>query len=448
MSASEMPNPEPRDAMFGRREFLRRMAVLGAAALAVPVLAACGDEPAPTAPSAPPTATSAAAPSTATPPPPAITQAATATTVPSPAPVESTATTTPEPAQAQAAATGGYPDITQPTPSPSPAEPIATKAPPTPATKEATPPPVASRPLEASGVALLRTTDRVSGVPAVLGMLGFAPGWLRGKQVVLKANFNSADPPPGSTSMDTLKALVQQLQAWGAAGITLIERSGMGDTRQVLSQRGVLALARKLDVKVVVLDELKASEWVKLKGAHWRRGFLFPRVVQEADVVVQTCCLKTHRFGGHFTMSLKNSVGMVAKYDPADGYNYMSELHSSPDQRRMIAEINAAYKPALILLDGIIAFVNGGPEQGKTAQAGVLLAGRDRIAIDAAGVAMLRHLGTTEEVSQGAVFGLAQIARAVQLGLGAASATAVALHPAPDSASQELAAIIARQLVS
>jgi len=440
MSESEMQNPDHSSTAFGRREFLRRMAVLGAAALAAPVLAACGDEPAPTAPAATPTAPSAAAPSTATAEPPAVAQAATATTAPSPAPVEAATTTAPEPAQAEATATGGYPDVAQPTPSP--VEPTATTVPPAPTT----PPTVASRPLGASGVALLRTTDRMSGVPAVLGMLGLAPGWLRGKQVVLKANFNSADPPPGSTSTDTLKALVQQLQAWGAAGITLIERSGMGDTRQVLTQRGVLALANKLDVKVVVLDELKASGWVKRKGAHWQRGFLFPRVVLDADVVVQTCCLKTHRFGGHFTMSLKNSVGMVAKYDPADGYNYMSELHSSPDQRRMIAEINAAYKPALILLDGITAFVNGGPEQGKTAQAGVLLAGRDRIAIDAAGVAMLRHLGTTAEVSQGAVFGLAQIARAVQLGLGAASAAAVALHPAQDSASQDLAAILARQL--
>jgi len=33
----------------------------------------------------------------------------------------------------------------------------------------------------------------------------------------------------------------------------------------------------------------------------------------EAEKVVQTCCLKTHRFGGHFTLSLKNSVGLVAK---------------------------------------------------------------------------------------------------------------------------------------
>jgi len=53
--------------------------------------------------------------------------------------------------------------------------------------------------------------------------------------------------------------------------------------------------------------------------------------------------------------------------------------------------------------------------------ANVILAGTDRIAIDAVGVALLRHFGTTPEVSQGAIFEQQQIARAVQLGIGIGS---------------------------
>jgi uncharacterized protein (DUF362 family) len=52
--------------------------------------------------------------------------------------------------------------------------------------------------------------------------------------VALKANFNSADPFPASTHLDTLRAIVQTLKNAGASGITLAERSGMGDTEQVL----------------------------------------------------------------------------------------------------------------------------------------------------------------------------------------------------------------------
>jgi uncharacterized protein (DUF362 family) len=285
-------------------------------------------------------------------------------------------------------------------------------------------------------------------VPAVLGMMGFAPGWLRGQHVALKANFNSADPPPGSTHVDTLRALLQLLRDWGAARITLLERSGMGDTAQVLRQRGVTALAGEFGVEVVVLDDLPARDWVRVEGAHWKRGFLFPRLVQEAGAVVQTCCLKTHRFGGHFTLSLKNSVGLVAKYDPDSGYNYMAELHGSPDQRLMIAEINAACAPALVLLDGVLAFVNGGPDQGEQVEAGLFLASRDRVALDSVGVAMLRHLGTTPEVSRGAIFEQPQIAHAAALGLGAPEARAVTIHPAAGAASERLAAVLSEQLAA
>jgi uncharacterized protein (DUF362 family) len=115
---------------------------------------------------------------------------------------------------------------------------------------------------------------------------------------------------------------------------------------------------------------------------------------------------------------LKNSVGLAAKYVPGQPYNYMSELHSSPHQRRMIAEINAAYRPDLVVLDGVQAFVSGGPDQGKVVQANVVLAGTDRVAVDAVGVALLRHFGTTPEVSHGSIFEQEQIARAAEMKIG------------------------------
>ena len=117
-------------------------------------------------------------------------------------------------------------------------------------------------------------------------------------------------------------------------------------------------------------------------------------------------------------MALKNSVGLVAKHVPGESHNYMTELHASRDQRAMIAEINVAYSPALIVLDGLEAFVSRGPAKGKLVEPHVFLAGTDRVAIDAVGVAILRHFGTTKAVTEGPVFGQAQIARAVDLGLG------------------------------
>jgi uncharacterized protein (DUF362 family) len=122
-------------------------------------------------------------------------------------------------------------------------------------------------------------------------------------------------------------------------------------------------------------DELKPQDWVMIhpSGSHWKKGFPFARPCLEAEALVQTCCLKTHRYGGHFTMSLKNSVGMVAKRHPLEDHDFMQELHSSSHQRRMIAEINAAYSPALIVLDGVDAFISGGPDDGKRVSPEVIL---------------------------------------------------------------------------
>lgn len=273
----------------------------------------------------------------------------------------------------------------------------------------------------AARVAFVKTTDRPAGVTRAIELLGIER--FHGKDLFVKPNFNSADAPPGSTHQDTLAALLRKLKAMGAGPLTIGDRSGMGNTREVMEAKHAFQLGKELAAKVLVLDELPADDWelIQQPDSHWKQGFAMPRVVRSASGIVQTCCLKTHRFGGHFSMSLKNSVGLAAKSVPGHPYNFMRELHSSPHQRRMIAEINAAYRSDLVLLDGVEAFVTGGPERGKLVNANVILAGTDRVAVDAVGVALLRNLGTTPEVSQGAIFDQEQIARAVQLQVGVGS---------------------------
>ena len=265
-------------------------------------------------------------------------------------------------------------------------------------------------------IAFVQTADRAGGVRKAIDLLGIKP--VAGKRLFLKPNFNSADPTPGSTHPDVLFALVMALKAMGAAKITVGDRSGMGDTRQVMELLGVFSMADQMDFDVVVFDELASEDWTMIQpdGSHWSGGFPFARPCLEAEALVQTCNLKTHRYGGHFTLSLKNSVGMVA--NRYGGHNFMTELHSSPHQRRMIAEINTAYTPALIVMDGIEAFISGGPDVGERVSPNVILAGVDRVALDAVGVALLRYHGCKTEAAQGKIFELEQIARAVELGLG------------------------------
>jgi len=280
-----------------------------------------------------------------------------------------------------------------------------------------------------SRVALLKTEDRKYGVKASVRALNINP--VKGKDVLIKPNFNTADPTPGSTHNNTLVALVEELWEFGAKSVSLGERS-YPPTREVMEKKGILPIMDKMGVKVIDFDDLADKDWVefKPKGTHWADGFRIARPILDAECLVSTCCLKTHQFGGIFTIALKLHVGVVPTF--RDGYDYMRELHGSPHQRKMIAEINEPFKPDLIVLDGIDAFVDGGPATGKRAKGNVFLASTDRVAIDAVGVAILKLLGSNDSIMNKKIFEQEQIARAVELGLGAASPSEIDLIPADE----------------
>ena len=291
-------------------------------------------------------------------------------------------------------------------------------------------------------VFLVKNKDRNSGINDLMDH--FNINEFSDHNVALKANFNSPDPFPASTHIDTLRAIVQKLNKTGISSLTLAERSGMGNTRSVLEEMGVFKLSDELGFDVVVLDEADRSEWVKIEkeGTHWVKGFYLPKLFLESDKVIQTCCLKTHRFGGHFTLSLKNSVGIVAKKLPRGLYNYMAELHVSPYQRLMAAEINKHYNVDLVVMDAIKGFITKGPEQGEVVEPDLILASADRVAIDAVGVAILRNYGVKTNISKGRIFELDQIRRASELGIGVNSPSEIELIPLNDESHGDAESIV------
>lgn len=275
-----------------------------------------------------------------------------------------------------------------------------------------------------SRVVLAKTGNRQEGVKAVIRALRRNP--VKGKVVLIKPNFNTAHATPGSTHNDSLVALVEELWAMGAKSISLGERS-YPPTREVLEEKGIPHLMERSNVKIINFDDLSEKDWVEVipRDSHWKKGFRIARPVLEAECLVSTGCLKTHQYGGVFTLSLKLHVGVVPT--SRHGFDYMKELHASPQQRKLIAEINQAFKPALVVMDGVEVFVDGGPMTGKLAKGEVFLASADRVAVDAVGVAVLKFLGSNPAIMAPKIFDQEQIARAVELGLGASSPQAIEL---------------------
>ena len=272
-------------------------------------------------------------------------------------------------------------------------------------------------------IALQKTTDRKLGVKKVMGLLDYSP--MQNKHVIVKPNFNTSDPAPASTHNDTLSQLVNEIKERGAKQIILAERSYQ-PFDEVIDEKGILHLSEELGFEIKNLD-LDDYTLFNRDDLHWKNGFRVPNIINNAEYIVTTCCLKTH-FKGVITMSLKLSVGILPKV-------HMKELHQSPNINSMIAEINLAYEPNLIVMDGVKTFIYGGPSKGTVADGNVVLAATDRVALDAVGTAILIDLGTTK-IKRGHIFELEQIKRATELGIGISSPHQIEFITADDESAE------------
>ena len=88
-------------------------------------------------------------------------------------------------------------------------------------------------------------------------------------------------------------------------------------------------------------------------------------------------------------------------------------------------------------MDAIKVFIEGGPERGEAASPEIIAASRDRVALDAVGLAILIYAGAKIGIYEH-VFEQAQLRRAAELNLGVNSREKISVV-SDDSAGQLLA---------
>jgi len=108
-------------------------------------------------------------------------------------------------------------------------------------------------------VFVVKGTDRARAVAACFDAAQFTA--CDERAVAIKANFNSGDAFPASTHPATLRALLGTLKSRRATQLTLAERSGMGDTRNVLTSTGAADVVKDAGAQLVVLDEVEREGW-------------------------------------------------------------------------------------------------------------------------------------------------------------------------------------------
>lgn len=240
---------------------------------------------------------------------------------------------------------------------------------------------------------------------------GFGKALKPRDRILLKPNFNSDDPPPGSTALDFLAAVIEVLREHGCSNLTVGEGSGRVwvPTENVFRNLGVTA--KMAEMKVPLLD-FDRSPFIDVPlGGDFLDVIAYPKDLQEFDKIIYLPTMKAHYLAG-FSMSLKLTVGLT---HPADRTLLHDENSQFVAQRS--AEMNIPVKPDLIIMDGRISFISGGPAIGLAVHPGMILASGDQVAIDVQGVRLLQNYAAVNHLGMDA-WSLPQIKTAVKHGLG------------------------------
>ncbi len=230
-------------------------------------------------------------------------------------------------------------------------------------------------------------------------------------RILLKPNFNSDDPPPGSTAMDFLTAVIDILREHGCTKITVGEGSGRPwvPTAKVFKNAG---LSAKMDEMKIPLLDFDRSQFIDVPlAAEFLDVVAYPKDLENFDKIIYLPTMKSHYLAG-FSLSLKLTVGLTHLAD-------RTLLHGDNNQfvSQRAAELNIPIKPDLIIMDGRISFVSGGPAVGLAVHPGVILASGDQIALDVQGVRLLQNYAAVNHLVMDA-WDLPQIKTAVKHQLG------------------------------
>jgi uncharacterized protein (DUF362 family) len=239
----------------------------------------------------------------------------------------------------------------------------------------------------------------------------------KGDTILLKPNYNTADPYPGSSDPDFIVAVIETLREAGAGRIIVGERTAYLHNRKVLEKAGLTGAAGNAGAEVTVfgsdgwytLFDRKGWRRVRVPGGKFLHSVSIASQALEARKIVYVPLIKTHH-AAQFTGSIKLSMGLVKPFFD------QSKFHAQHLQEKL-AELGLIVKPDLIVMDARKAFITGGPAKGELRTPNLILASGNQVAIDVEGVKILQsYPGNTLQGKS--VWDLTQIKHAVELGLG------------------------------
>lgn len=225
----------------------------------------------------------------------------------------------------------------------------------------------------------------------------------RAKRIVIKINLCDYKPP--ETGAVTHPAFLDAFLGWinghcGPANIDVVESDATSGRPDMIS--------RWLGIDQIIRRH--GAKWVNLSKDTWTRkrvqGLRFssvkvPDTIARSDLLISMAKMKTHTLTT-MSCSLKNQFGCIM-------FPRKIRFHDALDEA--IVDACTAMPPKLAIVDGIVAMGGTkGPIDGVPIHAGLIVAGTDLVAVDAACAAIMGlnpnrigHLRKAESVGLGSI---------------------------------------------
>lgn len=308
-------------------------------------------------------------------------------------------------------------------------------------------------------VGIVRRDDIDEALARAVELAGGLDAIQPGDSVFIKPNMVSdrALGTPGiRTSLELIAAVVRLVKSKNPGYITVGDASARAFvTTDVFDNVGIAQVVMDAGADEVYPAPSNGSDpndWVLVQPTSWEEtwsadgGIYAMKRILDADHLINVPTCKDHRYAAH-SLSMKNFIGAVAATS-------RNPLHYFPTDfmqlGRQIALLNQPFMPLMNILDATTALINGGPE-GDGADAvrtspGLVIASRDRVALDAAGLSLIKlELGRTTIPQPDAAnatlmstspWQMPQLVNAASLGLGVAGPGEVELRfdDVPDEA--------------
>jgi uncharacterized protein (DUF362 family) len=230
-----------------------------------------------------------------------------------------------------------------------------------------------------------------------------------GARVLIKPNLTAALPPETGAACDLkiVRGLVRMALRAGASIVVVAEGIGTGTT-SLKDVKGLAEIGTTQGVEVVDLNDAPTQP-VRVKDPLRVEKFDVPRAILESQVLINLAKLKVHP-SAVFSLGMKNLMGALPGrtfYRPTEaralgyptpilpggGKKVFHDLirdHGFEAMQEAFVDLNSAIRSHLCLIDGLHAMEGpGAPVRGKPVKMDLLICGRDLVAVEAVGMAVM-----------------------------------------------------------